>query len=136
MEYKIIEQNKKKFTIDLGLRAGHDNTAKISSVSDIVDWYTDWQIERADKGLPYFSGIVLEAQFVYAYKKDLKVIGDNEPSARVEGEISSEYHQDFFDDDEKIISIILDLAKKLGTLANQERVHVEYGDKIYLLEKL
>lgn len=136
MEYKTSEHSTKSFLIDFGLRPGYNKTVQAFSLEDVKQWYMDWQKERANKEEYYFSGIVIPSNFVYAYKsEDGSVIGDYEPAARIEGEVSMDHCASIYDNDEKILEIIFELANTLGMHAQQERIHVVYGGKSYILQK-
>jgi hypothetical protein len=134
MSYDIKEQFIERFTIELGLRPGYDADTKSYSVEDIKEWYMEWQRRRAENNEPYFAGIVAETFFVYAFKKDGKVIAMHEPSVRIEGEITKEYHGELFGDTEKILTILFQLAEELGMQAKQERVHVMFNNRFFILE--
>lgn|GEM_PF-5291126 len=134
MEYKITEQFSKRFFIDLGLRPEYEEDASPFSVDDIKGWYTEWQKNLAEKEEPYFAGIVTATNFVYAFSKNGAVRGMNEPAVRIEGEVSKEYHADIFDDEKKILGIIFNLAKNLGSNAKQKRVHVMFDNRFFVLE--
>lgn len=135
MEYKVNEQPTKRFVIDLGLRPGYDKSSQAFTLEDVKRWYVSWQKGRADKGEYYFSGFVIPSNSVYAYKmKDGSSVGDYEPAARIEGEVSMEHCAPIYDDDKKVMEIIFELADNVGLQAQQERVHVTYGGKSYILE--
>lgn len=132
--YKGTEQFVKRFIIDLGLLPGYAPEKTPHSIEEIKGWYLDWQKQRAERNQPYFSGIVMPSSFVYAFKKDGVAGGIHEPAARIEGEANTEHHDEIFKDDLKILEIIFDLAQFVGSKAEQERVHVSFEGKYYLLE--
>ena len=134
MEYKSTEQFNKRFLIDLGLRPGYEENATTFSIEDVKNWYVQWQKDRAEKSEPYFAGIITSTNFVYAFKDNSEVKGMHEPSVRIEGEITKEYHGAIFDSEEECLSIIFDLAKTLGMNAKQERVHVFFNNRFFVLE--
>lgn len=132
--YSGTEKFVKKFTIDLGLLPGYDTSKAPHTQEEVLGWYVDWQKERAEKDLPYFAGIVLPSNFAYAYKEQGKVIGISEPACRIEGEVNTEHHEEIFKDHLKVLEIIFELAQYIGSRAEQERVHVEYVGKFFVLE--
>jgi hypothetical protein len=134
MEYKTTEQFNKRFLIDLGLRPGYEENETPFSVEDIKEWYMRWQKDRAEKNEPYFAGIITSTNFVYAFKDGEEVKGMHEPSVRIEGEITKEYHGAIFDNEEECLKVIFDLAKMLGANAKQERVHVFFNDRSFVLD--
>lgn len=135
MEYKVTEQPTKRFVIDFGLRPGYDKSTQAFTVEDVKQWYMKWQKGRADRGEYYFTGFVIPSNSVYTYKKDgSNSVGDYEPAARIEGEVSMEFCAPIYEDDKKVIEIIFELADNVGMQAQQERVHVTYGGKSYILE--
>lgn len=134
MNYKATEQFNKRFFIDLGLRPGYDEDKAPFSIEDVKEWYMVWQKDRVERELPHFAGIVTSTNFVYAFKSDGEVKGMHEPSVRIEGEITKEHHGALFDNQEEIMEIIFDLANTLGVHAKQERVHIMFGDKFFVME--
>ena len=94
-----------------------------------------WQKDKAHRNEPYFAGIVTSTNFIYAFKKDDgEVKGMYEPSIRIEGEITKEYHGIIFDNEKECLDIIFDLAKTLGMSARQERVHVFFNNRFFVLD--
>jgi hypothetical protein len=134
MKYKITEEFNKRFIIDFGLRPGYQEGIKPFSVFDVKEWYAQWQTDRASQGESFFAGMVTESNFVYAYKKDGKVKAEHEPAARIEGEITKANHEDIYENEEKILEIIFDLANFIGMKAQQHRVHILYNGRFFVLE--
>lgn len=135
MEYKVTECPTKRFIIDIGIRPGYEKNAQAFTIEDVKQWYMNWQKGRAERGEFYFSGFVLPSNSVYAYKKsDGSTVGDFEPAVRIVGEVSMEHCAAIYDDDKKVLGIIFELANNIGILAQQERVHLEYAGKSYILE--
>jgi hypothetical protein len=132
--YSGSEQFIKRFTIDLGLLPGYMVKTEPHTIQQLIGWYLDWQKQRAEDGLLYFSGIVVPTSFVYAFKKDGNTHGIHEPAARIEGEVSTEHHDEIFKDDLRLLEIIFDLAQFVGAKAEQERVHISFESKYYVLE--
>lgn len=132
--YSGTEKFVKKFTIDLGLLPGYDTSKPPHSLEEVSEAYVDWQKERAEANLPYFSGIVMPSNFAYAYKESGNVVGISEPAGRIEGEVNKEYHEEIFNDHLKVLEIVFNLAQYVGSRAEQERVHAEYEGKFFVLE--
>ncbi len=132
--YSTREQFVKRFIIDLGLLPGYAIEKTPHTIEEVTKAYLDWQKQRLEKNLLYFSGIVTSSSFVYAFKKDGDVKGIHEPAVRIEGEVNMENHSEMFNDNAVILGIISDLARYVGEKAEQERVHVYFDGKYYLLE--
>ncbi|MEO6536488.1 MAG: hypothetical protein ABIT47_02260 [Candidatus Paceibacterota bacterium] len=130
MKYEIKEKTSKYFRIDLGLRPGYEESQNSFSVEDIKAWYVEWQQMRTESNQPTFAGVVTETSFVYPHEGK----GMMEPAARIEGEVMRKYHESIFDNDEEILRVIRDLAEMLGFRAKQERVHIVFCDRSYVLE--
>ena len=134
MNYTITEQFNKRFIIDLGLRPGYEQNAKSFTIEDVKQWYADWQQKRAKTNEPYFAGIITATNFVYVHKENKTTKSEHEPSVRIEGEITKEYHGHIFNDEEKTLEIIFDLASHLGTQGKQERIHIMFNQKFFVLQ--
>lgn len=75
-----------------------------------------------------------QGNFIYGFKdeKENKII--NETSVEIHGEIMRRHFPEMFDHDDMIFEKIHGCATYLGNELQQERVHIMFNNKKYILE--
>ena len=90
-----------------------------------------WMRERDARGEPFLSGMFTRGEVVYA-GSEADAAYDREPVAIFTGEVLPHYAADIDDD---LVRILLnELASEIGSILEQEEVHVAYRDRTWTLK--
>jgi hypothetical protein len=131
---KIELTDIKYFSISVGLLPGYDNAKQEYSVSIATTEFNKWIQERLENNQYVFAAKVIPISFMYGFKnKGDIIINNNEKAIEFQGEVIREYCIDF-DNDRKLLTIISELASRIGNTCKQERVHIMFNNQKYILE--
>lgn len=130
---KIENNDIKYFTINLGLMPGYEKTNEYT-IDDAIAHIEKWISERLNNNEPSFPFKITPTFFVYGFQDKEKAVINSESAIEIHGEIIREYCLDIFDDDVKLLEIITDFGKSLGTVLEQQRIHIQFNGEKYILE--
>ena len=129
---KIQNNNQKYFTIELGLLPGYKKGTEYT-ILDVINIYEDWLKDRINNNLMAIPAKVTPTKFIYGFKST-EIIINSENAVSIQGEVIRKYCPEIFDDNEKVLKIIIALAEKLGKGLKQERIHITFHSQKYILE--
>ena len=87
--------------------------------------------ERDARGEPFLSGMFTRCEVVYA-GSEAEAAHDREPVAIFTGEVLPLYAADL--DDNAVRILLNELASEIGSVLEQEEVHVAYRDRTWTLK--
>jgi hypothetical protein len=117
----------------MGLAEGYGASAKIHTVSEVVELILDHLKTAAADGRPFLTGTVCASEVVYAWPEGPgKAGGGHEPTATYSGEVSPLYNSMSKEDIEVYLNA---LAGVLGSALGQTRVYVAFSGDIWILQK-
>jgi hypothetical protein len=126
------EGPRREFKITWGLRAGYGTTGRIYDLEEAIRAAHRWMRERHARGEPFLSGMFTRGEVVYAGSKG-DAAHDREPVAIFTGEVLPLYAGDL--DDDTVRTLLNELASEIGTILEQEEVHVGYRDRTWTLKR-
>lgn len=125
----------KHASITLGLREGYISNSKEHVYDTVLNTYKEWIANQLQEGDVFFPAFIETGYFVYGFLDSGKnQVCNSERAVKINIEINKEYHQDIFDSNDDILSIITALAGQIGSQLKQERVHIEFNNNKYILE--
>src|SRR6201987_3417967 len=119
------EGPRREFKITWGLRAGYGPSGRIYDLEEAVRAAHRWMRERHARGKPFLSGMFTRGEVVYAGSQG-EAAHDREPVAIFTGEVLQLYAADLDDDTARML--LNELASDIGSVLEQEEVHVAYRD--------
>jgi len=122
---------RREFKITWGLRAGYGPAGRIYDLEEAVRAAHRWMRERDARDEPFLSGMFTRGEVVYAGSPD-EGAHEREPVANFVGEVLPLYAADL--DDAKVRDLLNELAGEIGTILEQEEVHVAYRDRAWTLK--
>lgn len=127
--YQIISKGPAKlFSITCGLREGYEPDSKIHTSSEVSDVIKYWIKHRKELGLQYLTGIAAEAEVIYLERQGY---AGGEAVVTFSGQVSPEVGDRL--SDEEIISMLNDLASRIGEATKQEQIHLVYRGTAWIL---
>lgn len=121
------------FSITCGLMPGYKNQ-KPYSFDKAQLTYQHWIQERLEQNLPIFAATLTESSLVYGFRNESnEIVNNTEPAVLINGEIIRGYCPTLFDNHSALLDIVVELASKLGTELDQERVHIMFNNQKYIL---
>ena len=127
------EGRRREFKITLGLRTGYGPAGRIYDLEEAVRAAHRWMTERAARGEPFLSGMFTRGEVVYA-GSEVEAVHDREPVAIFTGEVLPLYSADL--DDNAVRILLNELASQIGSILEQEEVHVAYRDRTWTLKAI
>ena len=124
---------RRDFQISVGLREGWDPDGRVFDVSEAVRTARSWMRRRVEAGQPTLSGMFTRGEVTYAWSRPDGTAGsDREPIALFTGEAvhASLGHLP----DSAIEAMLNDLGTELGAALGQERIHVAFADRTWILD--
>jgi hypothetical protein len=122
---------RREFKITWGLRAGYGPSGRIYDLEEAIRAGHRWMRERDARAEPFLSGMFTRGEVVYASSK-AEAAHDREPVAIFTGEVLPHYAADI--DDDTVRVLLNELAAEIGSLLEQEEVHIAYRDQIWTLK--
>jgi hypothetical protein len=122
---------RREFKITWGLRAGYGPSGRIYDLEEAVRAAHRWMRDRSARGEPFLSGMFTRGEVVYA-GSEAEAAHDREPVAVFTGEVLPLYAADIDDDTVRIL--LNELASEIGSVLEQEEVHVAYCDRTWTLK--
>jgi hypothetical protein len=126
------EGPRREFKITWGLRAGYGPTGRIYDLEEAIRAAHRWMRARDAKGQPFLSGMFTRGEVVYAGSRS-DGAHDREPVAIFTGEVLPLYAGDL--DDDTVRELLNELASEIGSILEQEEVHVGYRDRTWTLKR-
>lgn len=131
---KINSANIKHFSISLGLLPGYDINKESHTYEVVSESCKKWIREGLENSDTIFPVKIIPSKFVYGFRQNKNIICNSENAVEIQGEIMREYCEDIYDDNKRLLTIIKSLAVFLGKTVEQERIHIEFLGKKYILE--
>ena len=125
------EGPRREFKITWGLRAGYGPSGRIYDLEEAIRAGHRWMRERDARTEPFLSGMFTRGEVVYA-GSDAEPAHDREPVAIFTGEVLPLYAADI--DDDTVLILLNELASEIGSILEQEEVHVAYRDRTWTLK--
>jgi hypothetical protein len=122
---------RREFKITWGLRAGYQPTGRIHDLEEAIRAAHRWMRQRDQRGAPFLSGMFTRGEVVYASAGNSSQ--DREPVAIFTGEVLPLYAGDL--DDDVVRDLLNELAGEIGTVLEQEDVHIAYRDRTWTLKR-
>jgi hypothetical protein len=134
--YSVVEGSlgpRRDFAITVGLREGWDAEGRVYDISEAVRTAQAWMRRRTSAGMPTLSGMFTRGEVTYAWlRPDGSAASDREPVAIFTGEAVHAYLGHLPDGD--IEAMLNDLAVELGAALGQERLHIAFCDRAWILD--
>lgn len=121
----------KHFQICVSVSEGFGNK-RVHPVVEAMAVVGGWQVMRANKGLPFLSGMLSEQTILFCIGRRGAAEACREPLVVFSGTVS--VRRTPVPADEEVVAMIEDLAARLGTAFRQTRVNVEYRNSAWVLE--
>jgi hypothetical protein len=125
------EGPRREFKITWGLRAGYGPSGRIYDLEEAIRAAHRWMRERDARAQPFLSGMFTRGEVVYAGSQG-EIAHDREPVAIFTGEVLPLYASDLDDDTARML--LNELASDIGSVLEQEEVHVTYRDRTWTLK--
>jgi hypothetical protein len=125
------EGPRREFKITWGLRAGYGSAGRIYDLEEAVRAAHRWMQVRDARGAPFLSGMFTRGEVVYASAN--KAVHAREPVAIFAGEVLPLYAADL--DDATVRNMLNELASEIGTVLEQEEVHIAYRNQTWTLKR-
>jgi hypothetical protein len=122
---------RREFKITWGLRAGYGPSGRIYDLEEAIRAAHRWMRDRSARAEPFLSGMFTRGEVVYA-GSEAEAAHDREPVAVFTGEVLPLYAADIDDDTVRIL--LNELASEIGSILEQEEVHVAYCDRTWTLK--
>jgi hypothetical protein len=113
------------------LRAGYGPSGPIFDLEEAIRAAHRWMRERDARAEPFLSGMFTRGEVVHA-GSEAEAAHDREPVAIFTGEVLPLYAADM--DDDTVGMLLNELASEIGTILEQEEVHVAYRDRTWTLK--
>ena len=123
---------RREFKITWGLRAGYGSAGRIYELEEAVRAAHRWMQARDARGAPFLSGMLTRGEVVYASANE--AVHAREPVAIFAGEVLPLYAGDL--DDPTVRELLDELAADIGTVLDQEEVHIAYRDQTWTLKRV
>jgi hypothetical protein len=125
---------RREFKITVGLREGYDPEGRVYDLSEATKTALNWMTARAGRGEPFLSGMFTRGEVAHAWRREDGTVGkDREPIAIFSGEVLPLYAADLGDD--AVETMLNELAALLGAALRQERIHIAFRDRTWILER-
>ena len=125
------EGPRREFKITWGLRAGYGPSGRIYDLEETIRAAHRWTREPDARAEPFLSGMLTRGEVVFA-GSETEAAHDREPVAVFTGEVLPLYAADIDDDTVRIL--LNELASEIGSVLEQEEVHVAYCDRTWTLK--
>ena len=126
------EGPRREFKITWGLRAGYGLAGRIYDLEEAIRAAHRWMRERDARGEPFLSGMFARGEVIYA-GSEADPAHDREPVAVFTGEVLPLYAGDL--DDHTVRALLNELASEIGSILEQEEIHVSYRDRTWTLKR-
>jgi hypothetical protein len=113
------------------LRAGYGPSGRIYDLEEAIRAAHHWMRERDARAQPFLSGMFTRGEVVYAGSQG-EAAHEREPVAIFTGEVLPLYAADLYDDTARML--LNELASDIGSVLEQEEVHVTYRDRTWTLK--
>jgi hypothetical protein len=127
------EGPRREFKITWGLRAGYGPSGRIYDLEEAIRAAHRWMRERDARAEPFLSGMFTRGEVVYAGSQT-EAAHDREPVAIFTGEVLPLYAADL--DDGTVRILLNELASEIGSILEQEEVHVAYRGQTWTLKAI
>jgi hypothetical protein len=127
------EGPRREFKITWGLRAGYGPSGRIYDLEDAIRAAHRWMRERDARAEPFLSGMFTRGEVVYAGAQT-EAAHDREPVAIFTGEVLPLYAADL--DDGTVRILLNELASEIGSILEQEEIHVAYRGRTWTLKAI
>jgi hypothetical protein len=125
------EGRRREFRITWGLRAGYGPAGRIYDLEEAIRAAHRWMRERDARGAPFLSGMLTRGEVIYVGSPE--ATHDREPVAIFTGEVLPLYAGGLGDD--AVRELLNELAGEIGTMLDQEEVHIAYSDSTWTLKR-
>jgi hypothetical protein len=125
------EGPRREFKITWGLRAGYGPSGRIYDLEEAIRAGHRWMRERDARAQPFLSGMFTRGEVVYAGSA-AEAAHDREAVAIFTGEVLPLYAGDI--DDDGVRLLLNELAAEIGSVLEQQEVHVAYRDRTWTLK--
>jgi hypothetical protein len=125
------EGPRREFRITWGLRAGYGPAGRIYDLEEAIRAAHRWMRERDARGAPFLSGMLTRGEVIYVGSPE--ATHDREPVAIFTGEVLPLYASGL--DDDAVRELLNELAGEIGTMLDQEEVHIAYRDSTWTLKR-
>ena len=125
------EGPRREFRITWGLRAGYGPAGRIYDLEEAIRGAHRWMRERDARGAPFLSGMLTRGEVIYVGSPE--ATHDREPVAIFTGEVLPLYASGL--DDDAVRELLNELAGEIGTMLDQEEVHIAYRDSTWTLKR-
>jgi len=112
------------------LRAGYGSAGRIFDLEEAIRAAHRWMRERHARGAPFLSGMFTRGEVVYA-GSEADAVHEREPVAIFAGEVLPLYARNLTD--ETVRQLLNELASEIGSILDQEEVHVTYRDRTWTM---
>jgi len=113
------------------LRAGYGPAGRIYDLEEAIRGAHHWMRERDARGAPFLSGMLTRGEVIYVGSPE--ATHDREPVAIFTGEVLPLYASGL--DDDAVRELLNELAGEIGTMLDQEEVHIAYRDSTWTLKR-
>ena len=127
------EGPRREFKITWGLRAGYGPWGRIYDLEEAIRAAHRWMRERDTRAEPFLSGMFTRGEVVCA-GSEAEAAHDREPVAIFTGEVLPLFAANINDDAVRIL--LNELASEIGSVLEQEEVHVAYRDRTWTLKAI
>jgi hypothetical protein len=111
------EGRRREFRITWGLRAGYGPAGRIYDLEEAIRAAHRWMRERDARGAPFLSGMLTRGEVIAIFT----------------GEVLPLYAGGLGDD--AVRELLNELAGEIGTMLDQEEVHIAYSDSTWTLKR-
>jgi hypothetical protein len=125
------EGRRREFRITWGLRAGYGPSGRIYDLEEAIRAAHRWMRERDARGAPFLSGMLTRGEVIYVGSSE--ATQDREPVAIFTGEVLPLYAGGLGDD--AVRELLNELAGEIGTVLDQEEIHIAYRDSTWTLKR-